>query len=68
MNINLILFFNKYIHDEQLAHGNLKPSNLIYLNESEESIIKITDISLFKILDKELLRHFVSEAVQFCGK
>ena len=62
------VFFFKYIHDEQLVHGNLKPSNLIYINESEESLIKITDVALFKLLDKDLLRHYVSEAVQFCGK
>ena len=61
-------FHLKYIHDEQLVHGNLKPSNLIYVNETEESVIKVTDVALFKIIDKELLKHFVNESVQVWGE
>lgn len=56
----------RYIHQEGLVHGNLKASNFIYENDSEDSHVKITDISLPLILDKDQLRNYVHESAQFC--
>jgi len=41
----------KYCHDLQIAHRDLKPENLLYLTEDDESIIKISDFGLAKMLD-----------------
>ncbi|CAF0887529.1 unnamed protein product [Brachionus calyciflorus] len=57
----------KYIHDEGLVHGNLKPENLVFENENDESNVKITDIALYPILESELLKHAIVSNVQFCA-
>lgn len=41
----------KYCHDLNIAHRDLKPENLLYLSEDDESIIKISDFGLAKLLD-----------------
>jgi calcium/calmodulin-dependent protein kinase I len=41
----------KYCHDQNIAHRDLKPENLLYLTEDDESIIKISDFGLAKLLD-----------------
>ena len=41
----------------------------MYANaENEDSIIKITDIALNPILDKDLLKNSLNISAQYCGK
>ncbi len=63
----LDLKYAQYIHEEDLVHGNLKPENLIYETESEDSKIKISDVAVYELMDKDLLRHAINSSTQFCG-
>ncbi len=65
---NLNKFFLKYIHDEGLVHGNLKAENFIFENDNDDSNVKISDIALYPLLDRELLKHTISTSPQYCGK
>lgn len=51
-----------------MVHANLKPENFLYESESEESVVKITDVSMYTILEKDLLRHSIESSFQYCGK
>jgi serine/threonine protein kinase len=62
-----IKIFKKYIHEEDMVHGNLKPENFLFENENEDSIVKITDVALFTILDKDLLKHSIESSSQYCA-
>ena len=50
-----------------MVHANLKPENFLYENESEESLVKITDIALYTILEKDLLKQSIESSFQYCG-
>ena len=50
-----------------MVHGNLKPENFLYEDEIDESIVKITDVGLYTILDKDLLKHSIEASSQYCG-
>jgi serine/threonine protein kinase len=84
IKININNLFNnfqkkrkKYIHNEGVVHGNLKPENCVYENEYDEpsdnetnehlndQTIKITDVALLKILDKDLMRFAAGSAIQY---
>jgi len=58
----------KYVHDLELVHGNLKPENFLFDSEDEnDSIIKITDIALYSLFDKEILKNSLTSSAQYCG-
>ena len=58
----------KYLHDEQLVHGDVKPENVIFDNNNiEPKLVKITDVALFTLLDTDLLRHTLAISGQYCG-
>jgi calcium/calmodulin-dependent protein kinase I len=40
----------KYIHEQGIVHRDLKPENLIYGTQADDSIIKITDFGLAKLV------------------
>ncbi len=69
----LIIIFNifkcvKYVHDQELLHGNLKPENFLFDSEDEnESHVKITDIAMYSLFDKEILKHSLTSSAQYCG-
>ena len=49
-----------------MIHGNLKPENFLYEDENDDSIVKITDVGLYTILDKDLLKHSIEASSQYC--
>ena len=51
-----------------MVHGNLKPENFLYENESEDSIVKITDVALYTILEKDLLKNSIESSPQYTGE
>lgn len=44
-----------YCHQLGIAHRDLKPENLLYVNDDPNSIIKITDFGLAKVVNNELM-------------
>ena len=51
-----------------MVHGNLKAENFIFENDNDDSNVKISDIALYPLLDRELLKHTISTSPQYCGK
>lgn len=58
----------KYLHDEELVHGNLKPSNFIFKSTDSDSPVKIADVASYPLLDRELIAFTISASPEFCGK
>lgn len=46
----------KYLHSEGIVHRDLKPENLIYQNEKDDALLKITDFGLakYRVRDTQL--------------
>jgi hypothetical protein len=40
----------------------------MYENDNEDSKIKIADIAVYTLMDKELLKHATTLTPQYCGK
>ncbi|EDQ90958.1 uncharacterized protein MONBRDRAFT_15828 [Monosiga brevicollis MX1] len=40
----------KYLHDQNIAHRDLKPENILLTSKSDDSLIKITDFGLAKLV------------------
>jgi serine/threonine protein kinase len=64
---NYLLLIFKYIHDEELVHGNLKPENFIFENDNYDGQIKLTDIALYPLLGTDLLKYALTSSAQYCG-
>jgi len=43
----------KYLHANGIVHRDLKPENLIYQNQTEEALLKITDFGLAKYRSRD---------------
>lgn len=57
-----ILLAMKYLHDQDITHRDLKPENILLVNpEDAESLIKITDFGLSKLIDENTMLK------TFCG-
>jgi calcium-dependent protein kinase len=41
-----------YCHSNNICHRDLKPENFIFLDNNEESILKLTDFGLSKFIQK----------------
>ncbi|XP_078336963.1 serine/threonine-protein kinase Chk2-like [Crassostrea virginica] len=41
----------KYLHDEGITHRDLKPENILLSTEDNETLIKVTDFGLSKVVD-----------------
>lgn len=41
-----------YCHQEGIAHRDLKPQNLLFANKNSESVVKISDFGLARIINK----------------
>ena len=39
-----IIIFKKYIHEEDMVHGNLKPENFLFENDNVDSIVNTDSI------------------------
>ncbi|KAJ6247844.1 serine/threonine-protein kinase dclk3 [Anaeramoeba flamelloides] len=48
--IKMILLALQYLHKNKIVHRDLKPENLLYTEENDEIIVKLTDFGLSKIL------------------
>ena len=55
------------MHDEGLLHRNIKPQNVQCETNSDDIRVKLTDACLFSLMDKELHRHNIRSATQFCA-
>jgi len=42
-----------YCHSQGICHRDLKPENLLFLNATDESVLKVIDFGLSKIFNKE---------------
>jgi calcium/calmodulin-dependent protein kinase I len=43
-----------YCHNLGIIHRDLKPENLLYLENNQDSILKITDFGLARFIENEL--------------
>lgn len=42
----------QYLHQNGIAHRDLKPENVLLLNENDETLVKISDFGLSKIMEE----------------
>jgi calcium/calmodulin-dependent protein kinase I len=49
----------QYCHERNIAHRDLKPENLLYQNGSDDSILKLADFGLARILGPDEMLHNV---------
>ncbi|XP_071481598.1 serine/threonine-protein kinase Chk2-like [Diadema antillarum] len=45
----------KYLHDNGITHRDLKPENLLLMNDSKETVVKVTDFGLSKFVGEQSL-------------
>jgi calcium/calmodulin-dependent protein kinase I len=53
--INKIVSAVDYLHSKGIVHRDLKPENLLYVSQSKDSDIKLTDFGLAKIMTSDAL-------------
>lgn len=51
----------KYLHHNKIAHCDLKPDNFLFLNESEDSVLKVIDFGMSKHVQRRQYHR------QLCG-
>ena len=54
-----------YLHDRQIAHCDIKPSNFLFLDESRESVPKIIDFGMAKCTLLLLFLSFLGNLKKF---
>ncbi|KAL0271568.1 UNVERIFIED_CONTAM: hypothetical protein PYX00_008624 [Menopon gallinae] len=58
----------KYLHGEGVVHGDIKPENLLYENDLEESKLKLDDFGLSQLsLDKDLMVNSLYGSGRYCA-
>ncbi|CAH2293021.1 Calcium calmodulin-dependent kinase type IV [Pelobates cultripes] len=56
-----------YLHNNGIVHRDLKPENLLYAEKSPDSILKIADFGLSKIVDDQVSMKTVCGTPGYCA-
>lgn len=63
-----ILSALQYLHSHGIAHRDIKPENLLYETDRDDSVLKLADFGLSKLLtDKHLTMNTVCGTVGYCA-
>lgn len=63
-----ILSAVKYLHDHNIAHRDLKPTNLLLKNHDDDTNVKIADFGLSKIISENTLLQTACGTPIYVGK
>lgn len=56
-----------YIHENDVVHRDLKPENLLYASETSDSVLKLADFGLSKMLSAEVIMQTVCGTPGYCA-
>ncbi len=68
--VHTIMKAVQYIHDSDIIHRNLNPKNMLFRTPAEDADVMITDFSLSRCMEKEILEekyYLLEEITEFCG-
>uniref|UniRef100_A0A8C5LX07 Calcium/calmodulin-dependent protein kinase type IV n=1 Tax=Leptobrachium leishanense TaxID=445787 RepID=A0A8C5LX07_9ANUR len=65
--IHQILEAVSYLHGNGIVHRDLKPENLLYADMSQDSILKIADFGLSKIVEDQIAMKTVCGTPGYCA-
>lgn len=56
-----------YLHENDIVHRDLKPENLLYASETDDSVLKLADFGLSKMLAPEVVMQTVCGTPGYCA-
>ena len=56
-----------YLHENDVVHRDLKPENLLYATDADDSVLKLADFGLSKMLTSDILMQTVCGTPGYCA-
>lgn len=59
----------QYLHSHGIVHRDIKPENLLYETDEDDSVLKLADFGLSKLLtDQHMTMNTVCGTIGYCGQ